>query len=119
MGNKGGLHTGMRVKCKMEVALVNRLKIDNEIGNMTAMKLRLDLLELLTDEDILEEALAQQPRYRPEPLFSQTGKGYLRSATEEEKAAEIERMKALHERLEQRLKLKTVISEDQQPKLVQ
>lgn len=34
------------------------------------MKLRLDLLEHLTDEDILEEVLANTHRYKPEPLFS-------------------------------------------------
>jgi hypothetical protein len=33
------------------------------------MKLRLDLLEHLTDEDILEEVLANNHRYKPEPPF--------------------------------------------------
>ena len=52
------------------------------------MKLRLDLLEHLTDEDILEEVLANNHRYRPEPLFSKTGVGSLSSASTEERAQE-------------------------------
>ena len=45
------------------------------------MKLRLDLLEHLTDADILEEVLANNHRYKPEPLFSKTGVGSLSSAS--------------------------------------
>jgi hypothetical protein len=41
------------------------------------MKLRLDLLEHLTAEDILEEVLANNHRYKPEPNFSKTGVGSL------------------------------------------
>jgi hypothetical protein len=41
------------------------------------MKLRLDLLEHLTDEDILEEVLANNHRYKPQPNFSKTGVGSL------------------------------------------
>ena len=52
------------------------------------MKLRLDLLEHLTDEDILEEVLANNHRYKPEPLFSKTGVGSLSSASTEERAQE-------------------------------
>ena len=52
------------------------------------MKLRLDLLDHLTDEDIMEEVLANNHRYKPEPLFSQTGTGSLSSATTEECASE-------------------------------
>ena len=66
------------------------------------MKLRLDLLEHLTDEDILEEALANNHRYSAEPVFAKTGVGYLKSATEEEKLAEIARIVALTNRLEER-----------------
>ena len=55
------------------------------------MKLRLDLLEYLTADDILEEALANNHRYKPEPLFSQTGSGSLSSASTEECAKEVER----------------------------
>ena len=66
------------------------------------MKLRFDLLKYLTDEDIMEEALANNHRYSAEPVFAKTGVGYLKSATEEEKAAEIARSEALIKRLEER-----------------
>ncbi len=66
------------------------------------MKLRLDLLEFLTPEDILGEALANNHRYSAEPVFAKTGEGFLKSATEEEKAAEIVRSEALIKRLEER-----------------
>ena len=63
------------------------------------MKLRIDLLEHLTDQDILEEVLANNHRYEPEPLFSKTGVGSLSSASTEERAKEVERSTALIERL--------------------
>ena len=66
------------------------------------MKLRLDLLEHLTEEDILEEVLANNHRYRPEPNFSKTGVGSLSSASTEERAQEEARSTALIERLKQR-----------------
>lgn len=66
------------------------------------MKLRLDLLEHLTDEDILEEVLANNHRYKPEPLFSKTGVGYLKPATPEDRAQEEARSEALIERLKKR-----------------
>jgi len=66
------------------------------------MKLRLDLLEHLTEEDILEEVLANNHRYKPEPNFSKTGVGSLSSASTEERAKEVERSTALIERLKQR-----------------
>lgn len=66
------------------------------------MKLRLDLLEHLTDEDILEEVLANNHRYKPEPLFSKTGVGSLLSASTEERAQEEARSTALIARLKQR-----------------
>jgi len=66
------------------------------------MKLRLDLLEHLTDEDILEEVLANNHRYKPEPLFSKTGVGYLKTATPEDRAQEEARSVALAERLKKR-----------------
>ena len=66
------------------------------------MKLRFDLLQFLTSEDILEEALANNHRYSAEPVFAKTGVGFLKSATEEEKAAEIVRIEALIKRLEER-----------------
>lgn len=66
------------------------------------MKLRLDLLEHLTDQDILEEVLANNHRYKPEPNFSKTGVGSLSSASTEERAKEAERSTALIERLRKR-----------------
>jgi hypothetical protein len=67
------------------------------------MKLRLDLLQHLTTEDILEEALANNHRYQAEPLFSRTGTGSLAPATPEEREAEIERGEALIQKLRDRL----------------
>ena len=66
------------------------------------MKLRLDLLEYLTADDILEEALANNHRYKPEPLLSKTGTGSLSSASIEERAQEEARSTALIERLKKR-----------------
>jgi len=68
------------------------------------MKLRLDLLEHLTDEDILEEVLANNHRYKPEPLFSKTGVGSLSSASTEERAQEEARSTARIQRAMERLK---------------
>ena len=68
------------------------------------MKLRFDLVEHLTDQDILEEVLANNHRYKPEPLLSKTGVGSLSPASAEERAQEIERSAALIERLKKRLK---------------
>jgi hypothetical protein len=69
------------------------------------MKLRLDLLEVLKDEDILEEVLANNHRYKPEPLFSKTGTGSLLSASTEERAKEVERSTARIQRAMKRLEL--------------
>ena len=66
------------------------------------MKLRLDLLEHLTDQDILEEVLANNHRYKPEPNFSKTGVGSLSSASTEERAQEEARSTALIARLKKR-----------------
>jgi hypothetical protein len=68
------------------------------------MKLRLDLLEHLTDEDILEEVLANNHRYKPEPRFSKTGVGSLSSASTGERAQEEARSTARIQRAMQRLK---------------
>lgn len=68
------------------------------------MKLRTDLLEHLTDADILEEVLANNHRYKPEPLFSRTGVGSLSSASIEERAQEEARSTARIQRAMQRLK---------------
>jgi hypothetical protein len=71
-------------------------------GILWVMRLRLDLLEHLTDQDILEEVLANNHRYKPEPNFSKTGVGTLSSASIEERAQEEARSTALIERLKQR-----------------
>jgi len=68
------------------------------------MKLRLDLLEHLKDEDILEEVLANNHRYKPEPLFSKTGTGSLSSASTAERAQEETRSTARIQKAMQRLK---------------
>jgi len=74
------------------------------------MKLRTDLLEFLTGQDILEEALATVDRFKAEPQFSKTGKGYLRPATPEERTQELKRLEALAKRLEERMKKATQVS---------
>ena len=66
------------------------------------MKLRVDLLEYLTDEDILEEVLANNHRYKPEPNFARTGVGSLAPATPEDRAREIAHSIQLTRRLEER-----------------
>ncbi|EDY20088.1 hypothetical protein CfE428DRAFT_2677 [Chthoniobacter flavus Ellin428] len=66
------------------------------------MKLRLDLLKHLTAEDVEEEIIANNPRYKPEPLFSKTGVGSLSSASTEQRAQEVERSTALIQRLKER-----------------
>ena len=66
------------------------------------MKLRLDLLEHLTADDIREAAEKSVHRYKPEPLFSKTGTGSLSSASIEERAQEEEHSMELTQKLEQR-----------------
>ncbi len=66
------------------------------------MKLRTDLLKFLTMEDIAEEAMANNHRYKPEPNFANTGVGSLLPATPEERAQELVRNQELIERLKQR-----------------
>ena len=68
------------------------------------MKLRLDLLDHLTDQDILEEVLANNHRYKPEPLFSKTGVGSLSSASIKERAQEEARSTARIQKAMHRLK---------------
>jgi hypothetical protein len=68
------------------------------------MKLRLDLLEHLSDRDILEEVLANNHRYKPEPNFSKTGVGSLSPASIAERAQEEARSTARIQRAMQRLK---------------
>ena len=68
------------------------------------MKLRLDLLEHLTAEDIRKAAVESVHRFKPEPLLSKTGTGSLSSASTEERAKEVERSMALIRKLEERAK---------------
>jgi hypothetical protein len=58
------------------------------------MKLRIDLLKFATPEEALKEALANNRRFKSEPLFSKTGTGSLSSATTEECANEVARSTA-------------------------
>ena len=67
------------------------------------MKLRLDLVKYLTEEDLLESAVESVHRYDPEPNFAKTGVGSLRPATPEEKKREMELSDALIKRLKARL----------------
>ena len=67
------------------------------------MKLRLDLLKQLTVEDVVEEAAANQHRYKAEPTFSVTGTGHLTPRSTEDSAREAERSMALTEKLTKRL----------------
>lgn len=67
------------------------------------MKLRLDLLEMLTEQDVLEEAMANQHRYKAEPTFSKTGTGHLSPRSTEDSASEAERSMALTLKLKERL----------------
>ncbi len=66
------------------------------------MKLRLDLLEHLTPEDITKAAIESAHRYKPEPNFSKTGVGTLSSASTEERAKEVVHSMALTQKLESR-----------------
>lgn len=66
------------------------------------MKLRLDLLEQLTEKDILEEAAANQHRYKPEPSFSKTGTGHLSPTSTEDSVKEVKRSTELTQKLKKR-----------------
>ena len=63
------------------------------------MKLRLDLLEHLTADDIRQAAMDSVHRYKPEPNFSKTGVGSLSSASIEERAKEVEHSMELTRKL--------------------
>ena len=52
------------------------------------MKLRFDLAEKLTPEMLMESVLANNHRYKAEPLLSKTGTGSLSPATTEDRANE-------------------------------
>ena len=66
------------------------------------MKLRIDLLEHLMDEDILEMVEKNNHRYKQEPLFSKTGTGSLSSASTEQRAQDVEDSMALIAKLQKR-----------------
>lgn len=68
------------------------------------MKLRTDLLEHLTAADILEEAAANQHRYKAEPSFSKTGTGHLTPRSTADSANESVRSEALIQKLTRRLR---------------
>ena len=68
------------------------------------MKLRLDLLEHLTAEDILQEAAANQHRYKAEPSFSKTETGHLSPRSMADSASEAVRSEALTRKLTRRLR---------------
>ena len=68
------------------------------------MKLRTDLLKHLTAEDILQEAKANQHRYRAEPSFSKTGTGHLSPRSTEDSANEAASGEALTRKLTHRLR---------------
>jgi len=67
------------------------------------MKLRLDLLKHLTAADILEEAVANQHRYKAEPSFSKTGVGHLSPRSMADSVIEARRSEALTRKLTRRL----------------
>ena len=52
------------------------------------MKLRFDLVEKITPEMLMESVLANNHRYKAEPLLSKTGTGSLSPASTEERANE-------------------------------
>ena len=68
------------------------------------MKLRFDLATQVTPEMVEEEALANQHRYKPEPLFSQTGTGSLSSALTSDSVAEVARSMVRIQKLTQAAK---------------
>jgi hypothetical protein len=54
------------------------------------MKLRFDMAEKVTGKMLKESVLANNPRYKAEPLFSKTGTGSLSTASTAERAIEDE-----------------------------
>jgi hypothetical protein len=66
------------------------------------MKVRTDLLAKLRPEDVVESVETHNHRYKAEPLFSKTGTGSLSSASNSERASEVERNTDLIRKLNQR-----------------
>ena len=52
------------------------------------MKLRFDVVDKLTPEMLMESVLANNHRYKAEPLLSKTGTGSLSPASTEDRAKE-------------------------------
>jgi hypothetical protein len=69
------------------------------------MKLRYDLAMKVTPKMALEEAQANQHRYKAEPHFSKTGTGSLSSASTKDSAAEAERSTARIQKLMRAVKV--------------
>ncbi len=63
------------------------------------MKLRLDRLEHLTEEEIADQAELNFHRFKPEPLFSKTGVGSLSSVSTSKRAQEVAQSMELTQRL--------------------
>jgi hypothetical protein len=66
------------------------------------MKLRLDLVEHLTADDIRKAAEESVHRFKPEPNFSKTGIGSLSPASTEERAKEVAHSTELTQKLTRR-----------------
>lgn len=75
------------------------------------MKLRLDLLELVREEDIID--FGDTHRYSAEPVFAKTGVGYLKPATEADIAREIQASEEFQQKLLQRLAEKQALQKKQ------
>ncbi|MDK3155746.1 hypothetical protein QPK87_04020 [Kamptonema cortianum] len=76
------------------------------------MKLRIDLLEYLTEEDLLEQALANQHRYKAEPVFAKTGVGYLAPTSPEDMERDQKFSEELHKKLLARMEAKKKLMEE-------
>jgi len=68
------------------------------------MKLRLDLLNVMTADDVLKEARRNQHRYSAEPVFSATGAGSLVPTSTGDFAKETERSATFVRKLKRRAK---------------
>ncbi len=68
------------------------------------MKLRTDLLKHLKAEDIAKAAERDVHRFKPQPLFSQTGAGSLSPASTSERVQEVAHSTELTRKLERRVR---------------
>jgi len=66
------------------------------------MKLRLDLLEHLTEADLLKAVQASNHRFKPEPNFAKTGIGSLTPASPEDRERELAHCAELAQKLIER-----------------